>query len=142
MKVTIKQVQGLTFVGKGKSNHWVSIDGPKQFHGSEAATRPMEFLLISLGSCTASDVASILRKKRVKLDGMDVTVIGEQKEEHPKVYTKIHVEYVFYGEDIKADDLERSIELSQNKYCPVSAMLRGSCELTYSYRVENQKNYA
>ena len=62
MQVNIKQIEGVTFIGKADSNHWVTIDGPKTFFGSEAAARPMELLLISLGACTASDVASILKK--------------------------------------------------------------------------------
>ncbi|HMA84043.1 MAG TPA: OsmC family protein [Candidatus Thermoplasmatota archaeon] len=139
MKVIVKQVQGLSFVGKGESNHWVSIDGPKQFNGSEAGSRPMELLLVSLGSCTASDVASILQKKRVPLDSMDVIVTGERKETHPKVYTKINIEYVFYGKNMETKDLERAIDLSQNKYCPISAMLKESCEITHSYQLKEKK---
>lgn len=139
MKVTIKQIQGLTFVGKGDSNHWVSIDGPKQFKGSEAASRPMELLLVSLGSCTASDVASILQKKRVPLDTMEVIVTGDREETHPKVYTKINIEYIFYGENMEKNDLERAIDLSQNKYCPISAMLKESCEITHSYQIKEKK---
>ncbi len=138
MKVTIKQVEGITFMGKGESNHWIPIDGPEQFNGSEAAARPMELLLISLGSCTASDVASILHKKRTPVERMEVMVVGEQEKEHPRVYTSIDIEYVFYGKDIKTADLERAIDLSQNKYCPVTAMLRKSCEISHSYRVESQ----
>ena len=139
MKVTIKQVQGLTFIGKGESNHWVSIDGPKQFNGSEAASRPMELLLVSLGSCTASDVASILQKKRVPLDTMEVIVTGDREETHPKVYTKINIEYIFYGKNMETKDLERAIDLSQNKYCPISAMLKESCEITHSYQINEKK---
>lgn len=140
MNVSIKQVQGLTFIGKGESNHWICIDGPKQFNGSEAASRPMELLLVSLGSCTGSDVASILKKKRVAFDKMELNLYGEQQEEHPKRFTKIHVEYVFYGKNIEEDHVKRAIDLSQNKYCPISAMLKDSCEITYSYRVEKIKN--
>jgi len=139
MKVTIKQIQGLTFVEKGESNHWVSIDGPKQFNGSEAGSRPMELLLVSLGSCTASDVASILQKKRVPLDTMEVIVTGDREETHPKVYTKINIEYVFYGKNMERKDLERAIDLSQNKYCPISAMLKESCEITHSYQLKGKK---
>ena len=138
MKITIKQVQGLTFLGKGESNHWVSIDGPKQFNGSEAGSRPMELLLISLGSCTASDVASILQKKRVSMDTMEVIVTGERQETHPKVYTKINVEYVFYGKNLQTKDLERAIDLSQNKYCPVSAMIKESCQISHSYQIKEK----
>lgn len=138
MEVMIKQVKGLTFIGKGDTNHWISIDGPKQFNGSEGASRPMELLLISLGSCTGSDVASILQKKRVPLDHMDVVVTGERREAHPKIFTEINVEYIFYGKDMKTKDLKRAIDLSQNKYCPVSAMLSNSCKITHSYKIKNK----
>jgi len=135
MRVKIKQVEGLTFVAKGESNHWVTIDGPKAFFGSEAAPRPMELLLIALGSCTASDVASILRKKRVGLKKFEVNVEGERSEEHPKVFTKIHIEYIFHGDNLRKEHLERAIELSQNKYCPISSMLKKAAEITYSYQI-------
>ena len=85
MRAIVKQVEGLTFVAKADSNHWIVIDGPKEYFGSEAASRPMELLLISLGSCTASDVAAILKKKRVKLEGFEVKLEAERKDEHPKV---------------------------------------------------------
>jgi len=135
MEIEIKQVEGLTFVAKGNTNHWVTIDGPKEFFGSEAASRPMELLLISLGSCTASDVAAILMKKHVKLSSFEVKVNGERINEHPKVFTKIHIMYIFYGKNLMIKDLERAIELSQEKYCPVTAMLKKAVDITYSYQV-------
>ncbi|KAA0004037.1 MAG: osmotically inducible protein OsmC [Thermoplasmata archaeon] len=135
MEVQIKQVEGLTFIAKGDSNHWVTIDGPKEFFGSEAAPRPMELLLIALGSCTASDVASILRKKRVDLTSLEVRVKGERSKERPKVFTKIFIEYIFQGNNLRKEHLERAIELSQNKYCPISSMLGKAVEIKYSYRV-------
>lgn len=137
MKVVVKQLDGLTFIGKGETNHWVTVDGPKELFGSEAGSRPMELLLIALGSCTASDVVSILKKKKVPITSIDIHVEGERREEIPKVFTKIHVEYVFYGSQLNTDDLMRSIDLSQNKYCPISAMLGKTCEITHSYRIED-----
>lgn len=134
MKTKIIQIEGLSFVGKSDSNHWVSVDGPKEFFGSEAASRPMELLLLSLGSCTSSDVASILKKKKVDLKGFEINLDAEQSDEHPKVFTKIHIEYVFYGHDLNPVHLERAIELSQNKYCPVTPMLKSSVDITTSYR--------
>lgn len=135
MEVKIKQVEGLTFVGKGDTNHWITIDGPEKFGGNEAATRPMELLLISLGSCTGSDVASILKKKRVNPEKIEINVKGERKKEHPKVFTKIHLDYIFYG-DIDEKAVKRSIELSQNRYCPVSAILtKAGVEIDYSYKI-------
>ena len=99
----------------------------------------MELLLISLGSCTGSDVASILQKKRVPVDTMEVIVNGEREETHPKVYTKIHIEYIFYGTNMDTKDLERAIDLSQNKYCPISAMLGKACEITHSFEIKEKK---
>jgi putative redox protein len=92
-----------------------------------------------LGGCTGSDVASILQKKRVKLDGFEMNIEADMSEDHPKVYTKINIEYVFYGKDIKATDVERAIELSQTKYCGVTAMLQKAVEITHSYRIEESK---
>jgi len=139
MHINIRQVQGLTFIGKGESNHWVTIDGPEKFNGSEAGSRPMELLLISLGSCTGSDVASILQKKQVHLDQFEINIEGNRSNEHPKVFTDIHTEYVFYGKNLEKKDLERAINLSQNNYCPISAMLKESCTLSHSYRIEEGK---
>lgn len=135
MQVVVKQIEGIAFAAKGESNHWVTIDGPADFNGTEAASRPMELLLMALGSCTGSDVASVLRKKRVPLDHLELVVTGDKAEDFPKVYTKIHIEFVFYGSGLDTADLERAIALSQDKYCPVTAMLKNSCEISHSYRV-------
>lgn len=138
-KVIIKQVEGITFAGKGDSNRWVMMDGPENFGGSSAAVRPKELLLHSLGGCSGSDVVSILNKKRVKLDGFEMNLTADMTEEHPKVFTKIHIEYVFYGTDIKEKDVERAIELSMTKYCGVTAMLEKAMDITHSYRIETGK---
>jgi putative redox protein len=112
------------------------MDGPQDLGGSNAASRPKEFVLFALGGCTGSDVVAILRKKRVPLKGFEMQIKATQAEEHPQVYTDIHVEYVFYGTGINPADVERAIELSTTKYCSVSAMLRSSVKLTHSYRIE------
>jgi len=139
VNAVVKQLEGITFAGKTNSNNWVMMDGPADFGGSGAAIRPKELLLLALGGCTGSDVASILQKKRIKLDGFEMNIEADMTEEHPKVYTKINVEYVFYGKDIKAADVERAIELSQTKYCGVTAMLEKAMEITHSYRIEENK---
>ncbi len=135
-KATIKQVDGITFAGIGSSRRWVMIDGPEDFGGSSGAVRPKELLLHSLGGCSGSDVVSILTKKRVKLDGFEMNLTADMTDEHPKVFTKIHIEYVFYGNEIKEKDVERAIELSLTKYCGVTAMLEKAMDITHSYRIE------
>lgn len=139
MNVQIKHIKGVTFIGKGDTNHWVSVDGPEEFQGSNAGTRPKELLLISLGTCTGSDVATILRKKQVPLQDMELEVRGDVVETHPKVFSKIHIIYKFFGTNLSDKDLKRAIELSQNKYCPIAAMLSKACEITYSYQINPSK---
>ena len=115
------------------------MDGPEMFDGSDAGPRPKELLLFALGGCTASDVIPILKKKRVPLDGFEVHLVGHVRDEHPQVFTDIHIEYVFHGGDINPRDVERAIELSTTKYCAVSAMLKGSVDITHSCRIEPSK---
>ena len=138
-KAYVKQIKGVTFMGKTDSNHWVPMDGPESFGGSDAGTRPKELILLALAGCTGSDVAVILQKKKINLDGFEINISADVQETHPQVFTKIQLEYVFYGENIPKEAVERAIELSQNTYCSVTAMLKNSVEITHSYRIENSK---
>jgi len=134
----VKQIKGLTFTGKTDSNNWVMMDGPENFGGSNAAIRPKELMLLALGGCTGSDVTAILQKKRVQISNFEMNLEAEMTEEHPKVFTKINVEYVFYGKDIKESDVERAIELSMTKYCGVTAMYQKAMEITHTYKIINE----
>ena len=122
-EIILKQVQGITFVAKGNSNHWVVIDGSTDFGGSLGGSTPKELLLMALAGCTATDVVSMLRKKRTSLQKLEIQVKGNEREEHPRIFTDIHVEYIFYGDGLKVEDIERAIELSTTKDRSVSAVL-------------------
>jgi putative redox protein len=135
----LKQIKGITFAGKTDSNHWITMDGPVEFGGSNAGIRPKELLLLALAGCTASDVVSILSKKRTPLDDFEINIKADISDEHPQVFTKIDLEYVFYGKDLNAKDIERAIELSQTKYCAVTAMLEKTIEIKHSYKIDNLK---
>jgi len=137
MKAVIKQVKGCAFVGKSDSNHWTAFDVPKETCGSDAATHPMEMVLLALGSCSGADVVSILEKKKIVLDGFEINIDAERADTYPMVFKKIHLEYVFYGKDVNPVHVERAIELSMEKYCSVSAMLKKSVEITSSYKIVN-----
>ena len=132
----IRQLQGTTLMGKADSNHWVVLDGSQTFGGSNAGSSPKELLLMALGGCTAMDIIPILQKKRAPLASFEIRLSANTREEHPQIFTDIHIEYIFYGEGINAVDVERAIELSTTKYCAVSAMLRDSVNITHSYRIE------
>jgi putative redox protein len=139
MKAVVKRIEGCSFIGKADSNHWVSIDTQKEVLGTDAATHPMELVLLSLGGCTGCDVLSILQKKKVSLKDFEIHIDAERAEEHPRVFTKIHLEFVFVGTGLNPTPLERAIELSQQKYCPISAMLRPTVPITTSYRIVEEK---
>jgi putative redox protein len=134
-KAFVKHINGVTFLGKADSNHWITMDGPEEFGGSNAGTRPKELLLIALGGCTGSDVATILQKKKIKLNGFEMNISAEVQETHPQVYTKIHLEYVFYGKNIPKEAIERAIKLSLETYCSVTAMLQKAIEISHSYKI-------
>jgi len=135
-EVFLKQVKGVSFAVKSNSNHWVMMDSKPEFGGSEAASFPKELVLMALAGCTSADVIPILNKKKSPVLGYECNVKGVEREEHPKIFTEIHVEYIFYGDGIKTEDVERAIELSVTKYCSVSAILSASAKLTHSYRIE------
>lgn len=135
----IKQVQGTTLIAKGDSNHWITMDGGPNTGGSEAGSTPKELLMFAVGGCTAMDVIPIMKKKRVPFTDFEINITGNAQEEHPQVFTGLHVEYVVYGEGINPEDVERAIELSTTKYCSVHAMLSKGVKMTHSFRIEKSK---
>jgi putative redox protein len=125
----------MQFIGKAGSNHLVPMDAAPDSGGEGSATRPLELLLVSLGGCTGMDVVSLLRKMRVEFAGIELNITAEKSEGHPSVYTRIDVEYVVTGRDVDEEKLKRAIELSQEKYCSVSAMLREACPVNFTWRI-------
>ncbi len=126
---------GLRLVGEANDGPAIVLDSNKAIFGTHSGPTPMELILLGLAGCTSMDVMSILSKQRQPVTGFQVKVSGEHADEHPKVYTKIHIEYVVHGEGVDAQAVERAIELSETKYCSASAMLSKTAEITNSYRV-------
>lgn len=135
MKVNVKQCGDLVFTGIGDTGHYVVMDTESQYGGTDGASKPKELFLMGLAGCTGMDVASILKKMQVHIDGFEVEVEGKMADTHPKVFTKISLEYRFYGKDIDRSKVERAIELSDTKYCAVSAMIRKAAEIESSYEI-------
>jgi putative redox protein len=92
-------------------------------------------ILIGLGGCTGADVASILGKMKEPVSRFEIDIDAESATEHPKVFTKIHLVYKFWGENINSGNLGKAISLSQDKYCSVSAMLKKTVDISYTYEV-------
>jgi len=127
---------GLRLVGEASSGPAIVLDHvlPGE-EGRETGPRPLELLLIGLAGCSAMDVVSILQKKRQPFTGLQVKVTAERADEHPRVYTRIHLEFVVTGQGVEPQAVERAIELSQTKYCPAAAMLSKAVEITTSYQI-------
>ena len=136
MEITAKHVENRTFVTKGYSNHWIPIDTKEAAGGGNAASSPMELVLMGLATCSGLDVVVILEKRRVQLDDFEIKVSAERAEKHPKVYTKIHLKYIFTSPDLKEKDAEKAIHLSHDKYCSVSAMLDKTAEITSEVEIQ------
>lgn len=135
MKVKIRRGEGLSFTGIGDTGHYVMMDTEKRFGGMEGASKPKELFLMALAGCTGMDVASILDKMRIAVDKFEVSIDADMAEEHPKVFTKIQLEYRLWGENIDKDKVEQAIELSETKYCAVSAMIRSAVPIEATYRI-------
>lgn len=126
---------GMRLVGEANGSPGIVLDSSGPPYGTHTGPTSMELILIGLAGCTGMDVISIMAKKRQPLKSLQVKVEAERADEHPRVYTKIHVTYIAYGEGVEAKALARSIELSETRYCSVSAMLSKTAEITNSYEI-------
>jgi putative redox protein len=111
-------------------------------HERGSAATPVELLLIALGSCTAVDVVSILKKKREQLTDYRVEVSGERRAEHPRSYTRFVVRHILRGRKLSEAAVARAIELSETKYCSVAATLRPAAEIVTSYEIIEEEQQA
>ena len=98
---------------------------------------PMELLLVGLAGCTGVDIVSILEKKRQPLKAFKIKVRGNRAEDYPKIYKEIEITYLIWGEGIEPKAVERAIQLSEEKYCSVSAMLRSVADIRWTYQILN-----
>ena len=99
-------------------------------HDTPSSPTPMDLVLIALGGCTGADVVEILRKKRQKVTGYEIEVSGTRRDEHPRVYTHVDVLHRVRGRGVDPKAVARAVELSETKYCSVSAMVRATAQIT------------
>ncbi|MEX2161238.1 MAG: OsmC family protein [Anaerolineales bacterium] len=135
MKVALKWKQGLSFSGSAPSGHSLDMSAYQDVGGTGDGFAPVELVALGLGGCTGMDVISILQKKRQDVKAFEVRVTTERKEEHPRVWTRAVIEYLITGKDIDPAAVERAIQLSSEKYCPVQNMLRPAVKLETRYEI-------
>lgn len=125
----------MTFDAITNSKHSLVLDSAPP-NGDDRGARPMELLLTALAGCTAMDVLSILEKKREPVEAFQVSIRAARADEHPKVYTDIQVLYHVWGK-VNPQSVQHAIELSENKYCGVAAMLGKCATISTRYEIEN-----
>ena len=127
--------RGLRFEGRAEDKPWVAIHIPEEAEEPEGST-PMELMLFGALACTASDVASILRKGRSKIEAITVEGEAERAQTDPRVFTRVHITYRVRG-TMKEQAVRRAVTLSQEKYCSASITLeRAGAEITTEIRLE------
>lgn len=126
--ITCTWTEGMAFKAQS-DHHSIVMDADAQFGGQDLGARPKPLLLISLAGCTGMDVVALLKKMRVTYESFDMDVTGYLTDEHPKIYHTIDLHYKFKGQDLPLDKIEKAVNLSQERYCGVSAMLRKAADL-------------
>jgi putative redox protein len=130
----LRYAGGEAFVAEPQSGHAMVTS----FAHKLSAPSPMELLLIALGGCTGSDVVGILEKKRQRVTGYEIEVRAERRAEHPRIYTQIEVIHRIRGNGIDPKAVAHAVELSETKYCSVSAMLGASAHIAMTYEITNE----
>ena len=131
-KATVRFVDEDLFVGITPGGRALVLDTNSQ---RSSAPSPVELLLVALGSCTASDVAMILKKKRQHVTSYTVEVSGERRSEYPRSYTSMTVHHILTGHAISPKAVAQAIELSETKYCSVSATLKPKVEIQTTFEI-------
>ena len=134
-KVEITWMEDMAFEATA-NDHKIIIDADDAVGGKDRGPRPKPLTLVSLGGCTGMDVISILTKMRVKPDYFNVEVEGELTGEHPKYYHTIRINYIFRGKDLPMEKLEKAVNLSQDRYCGVTAMLDKVAKIEHKIIIE------
>lgn len=137
MNISLQRINdAVHFEGSSESTDVrVHIDGSPSIGGEELGVRPMELVLMALGSCSALDLINILKKQRQQIDDVKIDVKGQRREAIPNIFTDIHISFFLTG-DIDPPKAEKAAELAVKKYCSVHDMLAaGGVNINYSIEI-------
>ena len=135
MNISVNWVDGMLMVGKSHSGHSITMDGPPEIGGNNLGVRPMEMLLLGVAGCTMIDVVTTLKKMRQDLTNCETKLSAERADEHPKVFTDIHIQFIVKGQDLDPKKVEKAITLSAEKYCSASIMLGETASITHDFEI-------
>ncbi len=136
MKITLARIDtAFHMQATNESGNHVETDGSPGIGGSNKAMRPMQLLLVGIGSCSSIDVIHLLNKQRQPLEDIKITVTADREPDKvPSLFTKIYVHYELFG-DLDDKKVKKAIQLSMDKYCSVGLILKKSAEVVWSYEI-------
>jgi putative redox protein len=117
------------------SGHHLIMDALPDVGGEDQGVRPKQLMLAALAGCTGMDVISILKKMKIEPESFNIKVEADVTAEHPKHYNKMHVIYEFKGKDLSLEKIQKAVELSQDKYCGVSAAYKKAMPLSWKIKI-------
>lgn len=126
---------GMHFTGE-LEGFKIPVDADPEFGGMGKGPKPKGLTLTSLAGCTAMDVVSILRKMKAEIEAFSVEAEADVAEDHPKVFEKIRITYLVKGKGLTREKVEKAVQLSQEKYCGVAAMLQKAAAIEYEIVIE------
>ena len=135
MNISVNWVDGMLMVGKSHSGHSITMDGPPEIGGENLGVRPMEMLLLGVAGCSMIDVVTTLKKMRQELTHFETKVNAERADDHPKVFTDIHIQFIIKGKGLDTKKVEKAITLSAEKYCSASIMLGKTASITHDFEI-------
>lgn len=140
MRARVNWVENVMFVAESGSGHAVVLDGAPEGGGRNLGMRPMELVALGVASCSSYDVVTILRKARQKISRCEAEVSAERAEGIPAVFESIHMHFRIAGQNLSEAQVARAVELSAEKYCSASIMLKkGGVKITHDYEIVSEK---
>jgi len=136
MEAKITWAGGAAFIGESGDGHKIVMDGPPEGGGRDLGARPMATLLLGMGACTAYDVVSILQKSRRDIQDCKISMSATRADDHPRVFTKIHIHFTLIGRGLTEKQVEKAIVLSAEKYCSASIMLGKTATITHDFEIQ------
>lgn len=136
MNARIKWIENVMFTAESGSGHAIVIDGAAASGGRNMGMRPMELMALSVGGCSSYDVVTILKKARQKITSCEAEVTAERVDATPAVFESLHLHFKVAGVDLSEKQVQRAIELSADKYCSASIMMKNAgVKVTHDFEI-------
>ena len=136
MDIRFKWDGDMRFVAENELGTSLTIDTGPAYGGTGKHPTPMNLLIMALGGCMGMDMVSILRKMRVDITRFDIDIEAKRRSKEPQYFEEINMVFTISGDGLTEDKARRSADLSSEKYCSVSAMLREKAKITHDIKIE------